>query len=158
MSGSDVRDINTMPGEADECTGYASEAQALLALEHSEQERRKRHEREHDLAETGSELDERVVEESECRAEAERPVQERTDGGFSRRDGETERRHDSHQQRCREREAQTGSPQGLELAVAEANGDCISSCEKGARQKGGENHPSVVGVHGATLRRCSSSA
>ena len=51
-----------------------------------------------------------------------------------------------------EREAQAGSPQRVELAVAEADRDGVPTREDGHREERGERGAFVAAVHTPTLR------
>ena len=88
------------------------------------------------------ELDERVVGEGVRRPEL-HSVQHGAGENATAWELEPERRHQHEEHDRREREAEASTPQGIELAVRDANADAVASGKDGAREERGERGPFV---------------
>jgi hypothetical protein len=123
-----------------------------LALEHGEEERCERDDREERLAQAGVDVHQPVVGEREGPADREDSVEDRSSQRTSARRRQTQDRHQRRKQRRGEREAQARSPERVELAVAEPDRHRVPSGEYRHRDESGERRAVVGGVHGPTLR------
>ena len=123
--------MNAIPSHRQQRARDGRGAQALLPLEHGEEQGRERDEGEHGLAEPCMQVDERVVREAECAAEDHEPVEQGAEQRAPARELEPHDCHHRGEQRGREHETQRRAPQRIELPVAEANAHRIAPGEHG---------------------------
>ncbi len=90
------------PHEPEESSEWGRGAEALLTLDHGEEQGREWYECEQRLAEPGMHLDECVIVEAERAAELDQAVEQQTGQCPSARERQLQRRHESHEQNCRE--------------------------------------------------------
>ena len=141
------------PAQRESRSRERHEAKALLPLGGREQERHERHEREQDLTEACMQLHQRVVGEGVRGGELHEAEHDRAYESASAREREPQGGHQDQEQRRGKQEAQSGTPQRVELAVREADTDRVATREDRARDERRQRDTITVGAHAATLRR-----
>ena len=128
--------MSATPTHGEHRSAERRQMKALLALQHGEEDRQKRHEREDDLPEARLQLDERVVHERERRAELDGAPEHRAPERATARQRKAQGGCQNEEDDRGEREPQARAPERVELPVREADADRIRAGERRADEEG----------------------